>query len=90
MKVLSSLRFERDFKHLLTPANLQEVFNLLEEFILSKVPHLNFKRSGGARAKGWALSRLLYRMKEASEEMSGGDASDAFLLPPPPWHASQA
>ena len=46
VKVLSSLSPERNFKHLLTPTNLQEVFDLPEEFILPKVPYLNFEGSG--------------------------------------------
>ena len=90
VKVLSSPSAERDFKHLLTPANLQELFDLPEEFILPTVPHLNFEGSGGARAKEQVLSRLLNRIKEASKAMSGGDASDAFSLPPPPIRAPQA
>ena len=63
------------------------MFDLLKEFILSKVPHLNFKGSDDAQAKEMVLSRLLGRIKEAYEEMSGGDTNDAFPLPPPPNRA---
>ena len=35
VKVLSSLSAEKDFRHLLTPVNLQEVFDLPEAFFLS-------------------------------------------------------
>ena len=59
VKVLSSLSTKRDFKHLLKPANLQDVFDLPKEFILPKVPHLNFEGPGSARAKERVLSRLL-------------------------------
>ena len=46
VKVLSRLINERDFRYFLTPSNLQEVFDHLEEFILPKVPRLNFEGSG--------------------------------------------
>ena len=83
VKVLSSPSSERDFRHLLTPANLQEVFDRPKEFIIPKVPHLNLEGLGSAQAKERILSRLLGRIKEASEEMSRGDVGDAFPLPPP-------
>ena len=66
------------------------MFDLPEEFILSKVPHLNFEGSGSARAKEQVLSHLLDQIKEAFEEMLGGDAGNAFLLPSPPHRAPQA
>ena len=47
VKVLISPSAERDFRHLLTHANLKEVFDLPEEFI-PKVLYLNFEGSGGA------------------------------------------
>ena len=89
VKVLSSPSAERDFKHLLTPSNLQEVFDHPEEFILPQVPHLNFKGSSGAQAKERALSRLLSQIKESSE-MLRSDASDAFPLPLPLRRTPQA
>ena len=86
VKVLSLPSFAREFRHLLMPTNLQEVFDHLEEFILPKVLYLNFEGSGDARAKEWVQSRLLSRIQvvseaqiqEASEEMSGGDFDDIF------------
>ena len=74
----------------MTPTNLQEVFDLLKEFSLLEVPHLNFEGLGSARAKEWILSHLLGQLKEASKEMSGGDVGDAFSLPPPPRRTLQA
>ena len=90
VKVLSSQSTKRDFKNLLTLANLKEVFDLPKEFILLKVPHLNFEGSGGARAKERVLSPLLGLIKEVFEEMVGGDAGDAFPLPLLPRRALQA
>ena len=68
------------------PTNLREVFDHPEEFVLPKVPHLNFEGSGGTQAKEWFQSRLLThiqamskaRTQEASEEMAGGDVDDDF------------
>ena len=48
VKVLISPSAKRDFRHLLTHANLQEVFDLPKEFILPKVLYLNFEGSGSA------------------------------------------
>ena len=81
MKVLSSLSVERDFRHLLMIVNLQEVLDLQEAFFLPKFPHQNFKGLGSAQAKKRVLSHLLRRIKEAFEDISGGDASDTFPLP---------
>ena len=63
------------------------MFNLPEEFILPKVPHLNFKGLSGDRSKERVLSHLFDRIKEASGEMSGGDVGDTFPLPPSPSRA---
>ena len=90
MKVLSSPSLERDFRHLLIPTNLKEVFDFPEEFILPKVPHLNFEGSGCVRAKEWVMNHLLGSTKEASEEMLGGDVGSAFPLLPPPCCAPHA
>ena len=38
VKVLSLLSSVRDFRHLLMPSNLREVFDHVAKFILSKVP----------------------------------------------------
>ena len=51
VKVLSRLSIKRDVRYLLMPPNLQEVFNHLEDFILLKVPQLNFQGLGDARAR---------------------------------------
>ena len=72
--------FTGDFRHLLTPTNLQGVFDHSEEFILLKVPRLNFKGSGDARAREWFQSCLFTLIKEASEEIEGGNVGDAFPL----------
>ena len=53
MKVMSLPREARDFKYLMMPANLKEVFDHLEEFVLPKVLDLNFEGPRGARAKEW-------------------------------------
>ena len=66
VKVLSLYSFVRDFRHLLTPLTLQEVFDYPKEFILSKVPQLNFEGSGGTRAKECVQSHILSRNQEAS------------------------
>ena len=63
------------------------MFDLLKKLILPKVPHLNFEGLDDAQAKEMVMSRLLGRIKEAYEEMSGGDTDDAFSLPPPPNRA---
>ena len=67
VKVLSLLSFTRDFRHFLTLANLKEVFDHPEEFILSKVPHLYFEDSGGAQAKERVQSRLLSHIQATFE-----------------------
>ena len=48
VKVLSLPDAKRDLRNLLMLANLHEVFDLPEEFILPKVPYLNFEGSGDA------------------------------------------
>ena len=48
VKVVSRPSAERDFKYLLMPPNLWEVFDHLEEFILLKVLRLKFEGSGDA------------------------------------------
>ena len=96
VKVLSLPSFTRDFIHFLTPANLKEVFYHLEEFVLSKVSHLNFEDSGGARAKKRVHSRLLSyiqvaseaQTQEAPEEMARGDVGDGFSFIPSPSQES--
>ena len=88
VKVLSRPSSERDFRHLLTPSNLREVFDHPEEFILPKVPRLNFEGSGDVRAKEWVQNRLLTRIKEAFEEMARVDLSDAFPFVAPPSRPS--
>ena len=88
----------QDFKHLLMPANLQDVFDHSEEFVLPKVSYLNFEGSRDARDKEQVQSCLLSRIQgafethiqEVFEEMSRGEASDAFSLRPPPLHDPQA
>ena len=75
------------------PANLREVFDHPKEFILSKVPHLNFEGPRGAQAKERVQSRLLSRIQamseartqEASKEMARGDVGDDFSFIPPPY-----
>ena len=78
------MSIERDFRYLLKPPNLQEVFDQLKEFILLKVLRLIFEGLGEARAKEWFQSHLLTRIKEAFEEMAGGDLGDAYLFVAPP------
>ena len=51
VKVLSLSSTKRDFRHLLTPSNIREVFDYSEEFILLKVLRLNFKGLGGRSSK---------------------------------------
>ena len=76
--------------------NLREVFDHLKEFVLPKVPHLNFESPGGARAKERVQSRLLFRIQaaseartqEASKEMAGDDIGDDFPFIPPPSRES--
>ena len=46
VKVLSLLSSARDFRHLLMPANLREIFDHPKEFVLPKVPRLNFESLG--------------------------------------------
>ena len=84
--MLSLLNTERDSIRLLTPKNLWEVFDHKEEFILSKVPRLIFEGLGDAQAREQVQSRLLTQIKEASEEISGGDFREnyPFVAPPPP------
>ena len=41
MRVLSLSSSTKDFKHLLTPVNLKEVFDYPEEFVFPKALHLN-------------------------------------------------
>ena len=94
VKVLSRPSNERDFKHLLTPSKLWEVFYHPKEFILPKVSRLNFKGLRDVRAKERVQNRLLVRTKEASEEMARGDLSDAFpfvalLYPELHYHLGQ-
>ena len=84
VRVLSFLSSEMDFRHLLTPSNLQEVFNHPKEFILPKVQLLNFEGSGEARARERVLSHFITRIKKAFEEMARGDVVRRFrssLLP---------
>ena len=59
VKVLSLPSSALDFEHLLTLENLREVFNHPEEFVLSKVLHLNFEGSRDARAREKIPTRLL-------------------------------
>ena len=54
------------------PPNLREVFDYLDEFILSQVLRLIFEGSGDTRAKERVQSHLLTRIKEASKEIGGG------------------
>ena len=84
VKVLSLSSFAWDFRHLLTPANLREAFDHPNEFVLLKVPHLNFDGSRDTRVWERIQSRLLSHIHVAFEEMSGGDIGDAFSLPPSP------
>ena len=56
VKVLSRLINERDFRYFLTPSNLQEVFNHLEDFILPKVSRLNFEGSGRSTQRAGSKS----------------------------------
>ena len=65
-------------------ANLREVFDHPEEFVLSKVPLLNFESSGDARVKERVQSRLLFGIQEVFEEMVGGDVGDEFSFIPTP------
>ena len=88
-KVLSLPSSTRDFKYLLTPSNLQEVFVEHEYVVVLSVPCLHFEGLGNARAKERVLNRLLARIAstaeaweyEKVEEMAVGD--DFPLLPPP-------
>ena len=96
VKVQGLLSSARDFRHLMMLANLSEVFDHPEEFVLSKVPHLNFEGLGGPRAKERVQSCHLShiqaaskaRTQEPSEEMAGGDVGDAFMFIPPPSRES--
>ena len=73
VKVLSFPSSEKDFRHLLMLSSLQEVLDHSEEFVLLKVPLVELRGSSEVQAREWVLSRLLARIKEASEEMVGGD-----------------
>ena len=88
VKVLSLPSTKRDFRHLLTPSNLREVFDHPEEFILPKVPRLNFEGSRNARVRERVQGRLLTRIKEASKEMTGGDLGDEYPFVAPPSRES--
>ena len=81
VKVLSLLSSAQDFRHLLKLVNLREVFDHPKEFVLLKIPHLNFESSGDARAKERVQSHLLSfiheafvaQIQEVIEEMVVGD-----------------
>ena len=70
VKVLSLPSSARDLRHLLTPTNLREVFDHPKEFILPKVPYLNFEGSRSARAKEWVQRCLLSRIQVAFEALT--------------------
>ena len=53
VQVLSCPASERYFKSLLTPENIQEVPNHLEEFIPHNFPRINFSGSAKAQAREW-------------------------------------
>ena len=67
VRVLSLLSSTRDFRHLLMPTNLREVFDHPQEFVLSNVPYLNFESLVGARAKERVQSWLLSYFQEVFE-----------------------
>ena len=48
VKLMSLPRGAQDFRYLLMPTKLREVFDHLEEFVLPKVLHLNFEGPRGA------------------------------------------
>ena len=71
------------------PSNFLGIFDHLEEFILSKVPRLNFGGSGDTRAKEMVQNRLLHCIKEAFvNEMVEDDLGDSFPLVIPPSRPS--
>ena len=88
VKVLSHPSTERDFRYFLISSNLQEVFDHPEEFILPKVPRLNFESSGDVRARERVQTCLLTCIKEAFEEMARGDVGDAYSSVVPPSQLS--
>ena len=55
-KVLSFLSSARDFKHLLSPFNLQEIVAEHEDFVISTVPCFHFEAPGNAHTKDSILS----------------------------------
>ena len=92
VKVLS---LPRDFRFLLMPTNLREVFDKPEDFIVPKVLHLNYESSGDTRAMKRVLSHLLSCIQAASEAQTQQEAKeivfgDDFSLPPSPHRDTQA
>ena len=86
VKVLSLPSSEKNFSFLLTPANLQVVFDQPEEFFVPTVLRFNFEGLGSARAREHVLHRLIARDEEVydalkTEAMAIGD--DFPILPPP-------
>ena len=84
VKVLSLLSFVRDFRHLMTPTNLREVFDHPKEFVVPKVLRLNFESLGDVGAKVRVQSCLLSLIQAAFEELVG----DEFPFIPPPSRES--
>ena len=88
-KVLGLPSSARDFKHLLSPSNLQAVFIEPEDCVIPTVPRLHFEGLGNARAKECVQNRLLTCITAAvetcelkqEEDMAVGD--DYPISPPP-------
>ena len=66
------------------PVNLLQVFDHPKEFVLPKVPLLNFESSRDARGKERIQICLLSQIQEVSKEMVGGNIGDEFPFIPPP------
>ena len=90
VKVLSLLSLERGF-NFLTSANLQSVFDQLEEFFVPTIPRFNFEGLGGARARERVLHRLLIDIEEVTEarETEAMAIGDDFPIPSLPQREPQ-
>ena len=73
-----------EFKLLLSPTNIHEVFYYPKEFFPQKVSRLNFEGSRDTRARERIHARLLIQIKEAStEEMVRDKLGNMYPLATP-------
>ena len=92
VRVLSFLSSTRDFKHLLSPSNLQAAFTEPQDFVIPTMPHFHFEGLGNARAKECVLNQILTYIAagtetcelEQEEDMVVGNDYPIPPHPPPP------